>query len=267
MAIVRPYRRVSGGSTGPGNVRRMFRPDELSPRTRRLAADAIHRSYDWLCRVAAVAPDTARGRRFGSFGLGSCISFPTGSIFGEASIHIGSGTMIGADVTLSAGFAPGQDLGPDPIVRIGDRVVLGRGSHVVGHRSIEIGDDVYTGPYVYVTDQNHVYADPDVPIGRQWPTEAPVRIGNGSWLGTGVVILPGSCIGEHVVVAAGSVVRGTFPDHCVIAGSPARVVRSWTAEGGWDPPFPERPQVDVELSQADLDDLAVLLGRDDRPPH
>ncbi len=95
--------------------------------------------------------------------------------------------MIGADVTLSAGFAPGQDLGPDPIVRIGDRVVLGRGSHVVGHRSIEIGDDVYTGPYVYVTDQNHVYADPDVPIGRQWPTEAPVRIGNGSWLGTGVV--------------------------------------------------------------------------------
>ena len=70
-----------------------------------------------------------------------------------------------------------------------------------------------------------------------------------------------------VTLSAGSVVRGTFPDHCVIAGSPARVVRSWTAEGGWDPPFPERPQVDVELSQADLDDLAVLLGRDDRPPH
>ena len=243
----------------------MFRPDDLSPRTRRLAANAIHRSDDWLCRVAAIAPDTARGRRFGSFGPGSCISFPAGSIFGEQCIHIGTGTMIGADVTLSAGFAPGQDLGPDPIVRIGDRVVLGRGSHVVGHRSIEIGDDVFTGPYVYVTDQNHVYSDPHMPIGRQWPTEAPVSIGNGSWLGTGVVILPGSCLGENVVVAAGSVVRGTFPDHCVLAGSPARVVRSWTAGGGWDPPLPDRQQPGVELSEADLAELALVLGIDNRP--
>ena len=118
-------------------------------------------------------------------------------------MEIGTGTMIGTGTTLSAGFAPGQNLGDRCIVRIGDRVVLGRGSHVVGHSSIDIGDDVYTGPYVYITDQNHTYADPDIPIGRQWPTNQPVRIGAGSWLGTGVVVLPGADIGRNVVVAAG----------------------------------------------------------------
>ncbi len=45
----------------------------------------------------------------------------------------------------------------------------------------------------------------------QWPTEAAVRIGSGSWLGANVVVLPGAQIGEHVVVAAGAVVRGVIP--------------------------------------------------------
>lgn len=194
-------------------------------------------------------------------GAGSCISFPYGSIYGESSMEIGEGTMIGAHVTLSAGLAPDLDLGPDPLLRIGARVVLGRGSHIVAHRSIEIGDDVYTGPYIYVTDQNHVYADPDVPIGRQWPTENPVRIGAGSWLGTGVVILPGADIGRNVVVAAGSVVRGTIPDHSVVAGSPAKVVRRWTPELGWDPPLPASAQRSLEdLSPEDLAALTALFG-------
>ena len=70
---------------------------------------------------------------------------------------------------------------------------------------------MFTGPYVYVTDQNHGYADPDVPIGRQWPVNTEVSIGAGTWLGAGAIILPGSCIGQNVVVAAGSVVRGTVP--------------------------------------------------------
>ena len=80
-------------------------------------------------------------------------------------------------------MAPGQTMDVDPVVRIGERCSIGRGSHIVGHRSIEIGDDVTSGPYVYVTDQNHVYTDVEAPIGRQWPVEDPVVIGAGSWLG------------------------------------------------------------------------------------
>jgi Hexapeptide repeat of succinyl-transferase len=98
-----------------------------------------------------------------------------------------------------------------------------------------IGDDVFTGPYVYVTDQNHCYADPDVPVGRQMPLNSAVSIGSGSWLGAGAVVLPGARIGRNVVIAAGSVVRGTVPDHCVVAGVPARVVRSYVPGDGWSP--------------------------------
>jgi acetyltransferase-like isoleucine patch superfamily enzyme len=106
----------------------------------------------------------------------------------------------------------------------------------VGHFSVEVGDDVHTGPYVYITDQNHGYEDPDEVVHSQWPTDVPVVIGDGSRLGTGVVVLPGTRLGRNVVVGAGSVVRGTFPDHCVIAGVPARVVKHYTSEAGWASP-------------------------------
>ena len=74
----------------------------------------------------------------------------------------------------------------------------------------------------------------------QWPSDDPVLIGTGSWLGTGVVVLPGSRLGRNVVVGAGAVVRGTFPDHCVIAGVPARIVRRYVPGSGWieGPPEP-----------------------------
>ncbi len=85
----------------------------------------------------------------------------------------------------------------DPVVRIGDRCMIGRGSHIVGHFEIDIGDDVHTGPYVYITDQNHGYENPDEVVHVQWPSDDPVRIGTGSWLGTGVVILPGSRAGSE----------------------------------------------------------------------
>jgi acetyltransferase-like isoleucine patch superfamily enzyme len=133
-------------------------------------------------------------------------------------------------------MVPGQDLGPVPVLQIGDRCVIGRGSHIIAHHSLLIGDDVFTGPYVYITDQNHGYADPDEPIGRQMPQNAAVKIGSGSWLGAGAVVLPGACVGRNVVVAAGSVVRGTLPDRCVVAGVPARVVREYVPGGGWSPP-------------------------------
>lgn len=216
----------------------MFRPSELSPRTRNAAAGLIQRVWGWISDVGAVSPDDERGRRFGSMGPHSIIAFPPGSVFGERWIHIGAETLIGPHVTMSAGMAPGQPIDSDGVIRIGARCSIGRGSHIVGHRSIDIGDDVTFGPYVYVTDQNHVYADVDTPIGRQWPAEDPVEIGSGSWLGAGVVVLPGSRIGRNVAVAANSVVRGVLPDRCVAAGAPAKVVRRYT-EGGWDPPLRE----------------------------
>jgi acetyltransferase-like isoleucine patch superfamily enzyme len=204
---------------------------------RRMCAVALHRTWDWLRRHGEITPSTPAGRRFGYLGPGACIGFPTGALFGEPWIHIGDDTLIGVHVTLSAGFVPGLDLGPDPIVRIGNACSIGRGSHIVGHQSIEIGNDVFTGPYVYITDQNHGYADPDMPIGRQWPVNDAVAIGDGCWLGAGAIILPGTRLGKNVVVAGGAVVRGEFPDHSVIAGVPAKVVRRYDPDSGWHPPW------------------------------
>lgn len=53
-----------------------------------------------------------------------------------------------------------------------------------------------------------------------------ITIGNDCWLGSNVVVLPGVSIGNGVVVGANSVVNKSFPDYAVIAGTPARVIRS-----------------------------------------
>jgi acetyltransferase-like isoleucine patch superfamily enzyme len=192
----------------------------------------VHRAWRAVQKAGVVTADTPAGYRFAAFGRGSMLAFPVGSVYGERWIMVGEDTLIGMHVTISAGMVPGQDLGPVPVLRIGDRCVIGRGSHIVAHHSIQIGDDVFTGPYVYITDQNHGYSDPEIPIGRQLPTNTAVSIGSGTWLGAGAVILPGACIGRNVVVAAGSVVRGVIPDRCVAAGVPAKVVREYQPDLG-----------------------------------
>ena len=193
----------------------------------------VHSAWDAAQRAGVTTAGTPAARRFAAFGPGSMVAFPPGAMFGERWIAVGADTLIGPLVSLSAGMVPGQDLGPAPVLRIGDRCVSGRGSHIVAHQSLVIGDDVFTGPYVYITDQNHGYTDPDEPIGRQLPRNAAVRIGSGCWLGAGAVVLPGARIGRNVVVAAGSVVRGTVPDRCVVAGVPAKVVRQYVPGDGW----------------------------------
>jgi serine acetyltransferase len=205
-------------------------------RWRAAAFTAVHASWRAMQRAGTVTAESPAGRRFAAFGPGSMMAFPTGAVFGERWIEVGNDTMIAEQVTLCAGMMPGHDLGEQTVLRVGSRCVIGRGSHIVAHHSILIGDDVYTGPYVYITDQNHAYADPDVPIGRQWPVNTAVSIGTGTWLGAGAVILPGACVGRNVVVAAGSVVRGTIPDRCVVAGVPARVVREYVSGAGWARP-------------------------------
>ncbi len=60
-----------------------------------------------------------------------------------------------------------------------------------------------------------------------------MRIGAGSWLGHGALVLGGANIGEHVVVGAGAVVTGDLPDYSVAVGNPARVIRRYVADEGW----------------------------------
>lgn len=200
---------------------------------RRMAGDLLQGAWDRVVDWGAIRPSSARARRFRAFGEASAICFPIGALFGEQYIGIGSGTVIGPHVSLSAGVSPAHDLGDREIVTIGDRSLIGRGSGIVGHERVTIGDDVFTGHHVYITDANHGYEDPEVPIGRQFAPSAPVTIGDGSWLGHGTIVLPGSRIGRHVVVGAGSVVTDDLPDRCVAVGNPARVIRRHVPGKGW----------------------------------
>lgn len=204
-------------------------PDSIRQRLltglKRSAAEVVQRGWDLTVELGAIGPDSRRGRRFGAFGDGSVICFPPNALFNERYIRIGEGTLLGPQITLSAGMAPGQEMVTDPVITIGDHCLIGKGSGIVGHLEITIGDDVWTGHHVYITDQNHGYDRLDQPISHQWMPERPVSIGEGSWLGHGTVVLPGSRIGAHVVVGANSVVTGDIPDNCVAAGVPARVLK------------------------------------------
>jgi len=195
----------------------------------------IRTTSELFTRLAVIGPKDIRSKRFGKFGVGSSISWPTGSGFGEEWIWIGEDVLIAADVTLSAGMGPGQEMVTNPVVQIGDRCLIGRGTSIIGHLAIEIGDDVYTGMNVYITDQNHGYENLDLSIGKQLPNEQPVMIGKNSWIGSGAIILPGSKIGDHVVIGANSVVTGEIPSYSVAVGSPARVVRQYDGTS-WDRP-------------------------------
>ena len=194
---------------------------------RPLVGGIVRTTSEMFTRLAVIGPKDIRAKRFGEFGSGSSISWPTGSGFGEKWIWIGEDVLIAAHVTLSAGMGPGQEMLTTPVVRIGDRCLIGRGTSIIGHLTIEIGDDVFTGMNVYITDQNHGYEELDVTIGKQLPNEEAVEIGKGSWIGSGAIILPGSKIGDHVVVGANSVVTGEIPSYSAAVGSPAKVIRQY----------------------------------------
>lgn len=89
---------------------------------------------------------------------------------------------------------------------------------------VTIGDYVMIGPNVLISTVGH----PLSPKGRREHIGIckPVTIGNDVWIGGNAVILPGVTIGSNVVVGAGAVVTKDVPDNCVVAGVPARVVKT-----------------------------------------
>jgi len=111
-------------------------------------------------------------------------------------------------------------LGGTARIDIGDRVFLNAGAVVLSFCGVEIGNDVALASEVIVSDSdNHA-------IGAGPVREAPVRIGAGSWVATRSMVLAGVQIGTRAVVAAGSVVVHDVPDDTLVAGVPARIVKT-----------------------------------------
>jgi acetyltransferase-like isoleucine patch superfamily enzyme len=111
---------------------------------------------------------------------------------------------------------------------IGDRVFINQGVVISAMESIEIGDDTKIGDFSAIYDSNYHEIDPAHPAKAR-----PVTIGKNVWLGNGVLVLAGSSIGDHTVVAARSVVNSALPPMVLAAGNPAKVVKQLEIPDGW----------------------------------
>jgi acetyltransferase-like isoleucine patch superfamily enzyme len=115
-------------------------------------------------------------------------------------------------------------------LRIGDKVVFGERDTVNCYLDVEIGAGTIVAENVYVGDFDHVYADIHTPIKDQGIAKSPVRVGPDCWLGTRVSVMRGVTVGRGCVVAAHAVVTRDAPDHSVLAGVPARVLKNRVEE-------------------------------------
>lgn len=109
-------------------------------------------------------------------------------------------------------------------VVIGDYTRIGLHSTVIG--PVCIGSHVNVAQGVVITALNHNFSDPARRIDEQGVATAPVRIDDDVWIGAGAVILPGVTVGSHSVIAAGAVVTHDVPAGSLVAGVPAKVVKT-----------------------------------------
>jgi acetyltransferase-like isoleucine patch superfamily enzyme len=111
-------------------------------------------------------------------------------------------------------------------IEIGDDSGIGDYNFIGGGGGVRIGRRVITGQRVSIHSQNHRFEDSDAAVRDQGVRQEGVSIGDGCWIGSGVIVLDGVTLGPGCVVAAGSVVTRSFPAGSVIAGVPARPMRS-----------------------------------------
>lgn len=106
---------------------------------------------------------------------------------------------------------------------IGKNVYINHACSFLDLGTISIGDDVLIGPKVNIITEGH----PLNPSERKALTAKAVVIKRNAWIGAGATILPGVTVGENAVVTAGAVVNKDVPDNVVVAGVPAKIVKSF----------------------------------------
>lgn len=121
-------------------------------------------------------------------------------------------------------------------IHIKDNVSIGQNFHVVCYKGkLEIGKDTTISGNVFISNVDHNYREIGVHVLEQDMLESPTQIGENCFIGYGAVIMPGTTLGRQCIVGVNSVVKGSFPDFCVIAGSPAKIVRKFNfVENRWE---------------------------------
>jgi acetyltransferase-like isoleucine patch superfamily enzyme len=146
-------------------------------------------------------------------------------IHSDGEVRLGRVALRGLAAPVELGAEPGGRL------EIGDNVFVNQGATIVAAVEITIGPDCRIGDHVAIYDTDHHPVDQKTPVRR-----APVRIGRNVWIARGAVVLPGVTIGDHAVVAAGSIVTGDVAPRTLVAGNPARPLRELSAADSWRRP-------------------------------
>lgn len=166
-------------------------------------------------------------KRFASFGEGSVIHYPS-LITEHENISIGKNTTILANSRIQIYNAL---TGREAKIAIGSNCYLCFHLTILAGGSINIGDDVLIASNVLITSENHgMNPESKIPYMNQ-PLECKyVSIGEGSWIGEKVSVMPGVNIGKKCVIGTNAVVTKSIPDYSMALGIPARVIKKWNFE-------------------------------------
>ena len=111
-------------------------------------------------------------------------------------------------------------------LEIGKGCILGEYGQYNIKGDLKIGNNVITSDRVSFITSTHYYKDVNISIKDQAGGCGFIEIGDDSWLAINSVILENVKLGKHTIVAANSVVKsGEYPDYCILAGSPAKIVK------------------------------------------
>ncbi len=107
-------------------------------------------------------------------------------------------------------------------ITIGKNVFINASCCFQDQGGISLGDGVLIGHRVVLATINHGL----LPEERQHNNPSPIVIGKNVWIGSGSIVLPGVTIGDNAIVAAGSIVTRNVESDTVVAGVPARFIKS-----------------------------------------
>ncbi len=150
-------------------------------------------------------------------------------------ISIGNFVLLGREVWLSVPVNSGRSV---PALILDHGANIGRRSVISAINQIHIEENVLFAPAVFVTDHNHEYRNPELPVSAQGVTQGgSVVIERNCWLGYGSMVIAGHrevVVGRNSVIGAYAVVTESCPPHSVLVGNPARVVKQFDpATGDW----------------------------------
>jgi acetyltransferase-like isoleucine patch superfamily enzyme len=131
-------------------------------------------------------------------------------------IVIGRGVFVGRNTILSC---------KNGDIVIDDDANLGFNCEIFSASRVRVGKQVLMAAYTYLVGGDHLYDRVDIPVLEQGRTARGIEVGDHVWLGTHVVITDGSRIGRDAIVGAGAVVVGEIPEFAIATGIPAKVVR------------------------------------------